>query len=267
MLLAVAGIVLGVGSGLRTFLGPESAWWSAPVTFALFVVGTILSILGLVTITRAGAVVLDAWNSDFVYKAIARAEPKSTISILQTSIPELTKLIGEIEQRLVEENKQFKLRVLLLNFKTATAIAEARVKLRLEEPSAHLREIETNIRDLIAMKRRVDQAWEGPRDGAELKLEIRLYEFLPFGSHYQIGNDVMYIGLFWNTTSSINGPMIRVTGPESHIWKDFEHQFEEGWRTAEPHYPSESVTVSTPPSVKGSGLRDATAPAARRPRR
>lgn len=244
VILTVGGVVLGLGAGIRTFLPPEAFWWSGPLTAVMFVIGVGLEILGLVSITRAGAVMLDSWDSSRIYRAMSHADPSSTVSILQTSIPDVTKLMGEIERQLIDDGKHFKLRVLLLNYKTASEVAKARVRLRRETAADHLHEIETNINELIAMKKRVDEAWAEPRDGATVKLEIRLYDFLPFGSHYQVGQDVIYSGLFWNTTSSVNGPMIRVTGTRSTIWKTFEHQFEEGWRHAVAHFPAgEPATV------------------------
>lgn len=244
VILTVGGVILALGAGIRTFLPPDAYGWSGPLTALMFLVGIVLEIVGIVSITRAGAVMLDTWDSSRIYRAMSRADPTTTISILQTSIPDVTKLMGEIEHQLIDDGKHFKLRVLLLHYETGAEVAKGRVRLRRETAADHLHEIKTNISELIAMKKRVDDAWAEPRDGATLKLEIRLYDFLPFGSHYQVGQDVIYSGLFWNTHSSVNGPMIRVTGTQSPIWKTFEHQFEEGWKHAVVHFPAgESAAV------------------------
>jgi hypothetical protein len=248
VLLTVGGLLLGVGGGLQAIFDPQNYAWSLPVGALIFGIGTTLSVIGIIRVTRSGAVFLDSWNSDLIYRAMSRADPKSTVSLLQTSFPEVTKLIGEIEQRLIQDDKQFRLRILLLNFMTASEVAKGRMRLRKEKVADHLREVETNIGELIEMKKRVDAAWAETRDGAKLKLEIRLYDFLPFGSHYQIGQNVTFVGLFWNTTSSVNGPMIRVTGTDSVMWKAFEKQFEEGWRHAQPHYP-EGDTLGVAPTA------------------
>ena len=111
------------------------------------------------------------------------------------------------------------------------------MRLRLETPAQHIMEIQSTIEKVIAMKEHVDAVWKTTRNGATLDLEIRLFDFLPFGSHFQVGKDVIFVGLFWNTTSSINGPMIMVKESEPKIWGAFEKQFIAGWEKADQYYP------------------------------
>ena len=183
----------------------------------------------------------DLWDYDAVYEAMAKADPHSTISILQTSIPDATRLIAHLERLLINESKRFQVRIMLIDYSNATELIAARMRLRLETPAHHIGEVQANIEQLVTMKGRVDSAWRVARNRETLDLEIRLYNFLPFGSHYQIGNDVIFIGLFWNTTSSINGPMIKVTKNEPTLWQPFEKQFSAGWDKSEKLYPRQGI--------------------------
>jgi hypothetical protein len=63
---------------------------------------------------------------------------------------------------------------------------------------------------------------------------------VPFGSVFQIGNDKIYSGIFWNWTSSINGPMIVAADNKSKTWSCFERHLEFGWNDARRVYPLDS---------------------------
>jgi hypothetical protein len=237
---AAAGTLIAIGTALPTFLPNNPT--ALLVGALLFIFGLPPTVLTFICFTRPVATLLERWDWSLVFKALRAADPNSTVRILQTSIPDATALFAHLETLLIKEGKQFKLHILLVDYENAKGLIEARMRLRNEELEDHLQEIKANIKQLIGIKKRVDSAWADSRNGAQLDLEIRLYDFLPFGSHFQIGKDVIFIGLFWNKISSVGGPMIRVTGSGSRIWNAFEEQFVEGWKSARASY---SKTVSS----------------------
>lgn len=178
---AIGGFLIAIGAGIPAFLPPDHNPWSLPSGAAIFLAGVFLSSLGLVVFSRASVRFLDLWDSSRLYKAIGRAGEKTVISVLQISVPEPAKLIGELERQLINEGKQFKLRILLINYKTARELVAARVRLRIDKADDHLQEIQANIKQFIELKNRIDRAWKESHDGATLKLEIGSMISCPLG--------------------------------------------------------------------------------------
>ena len=215
-------------------------------------VGGIIGLLGVTLVaygyfglTTAGRV-CPKWNAEFLHRAILEVASGSKLRILQTSIPDVTRLIGVLEELLIQKKNPVRLHLLLLDHAQAAAVLAARVELRVEKADSHTQEVKTNIEQFVALKQRVDAAWAESMNGAKLDLQIRLYTFLPFGSVFQIGRECIISGLFWNWTSSINGPMIVVTDNNSNTWKYFEQQIDVGWRSArqvQPLLTPEKVSV------------------------
>jgi hypothetical protein len=228
------GVLLTTSSGLLLKILPDpfSLW----VGGAVGLTGLAILLIGTFGITTSGRI-SNEWNPEKVYSSLQRAHADSTITILQTSIPEVARLAGVLEELLIQNKKQFRLRLLLLDYEKAPQVVAARVLLRTEDASAHSREVKSNVDQFIKVKKRVDAAWKDSMSGAQLDLQIRFYSFLPFGSVYQIGEECFISGLFWNWTSSINGPMITVSDKKSKMWECFEQQIARGWEKARPIYP------------------------------
>jgi hypothetical protein len=231
--LATGGL-LATGGGLllKVLPDPFSLWAGGVVGLT----GLAMVAYGTFGITTPGRIA-NEWNPKTLHRALKRAPAGSTIKILQTSIPDVTRLTGFLEELLVHDQKQFRLHLLLLDYEKAPEVLAARVQLRIEDADKHTQEIQSNIDQFIQLKKRVDAAWKEPMSGAQLDLRIRLYSFLPFGSVYQIGDECFISGLFWNWTSSINGPMISVSDKKSNLWKCLEKQIARGWDTARQIYP------------------------------
>jgi hypothetical protein len=232
--LAVGGFLATAGGLLLKLLpDPFSLWAGGTIGVA----GLVILLIGTFGITTSGRI-SNEWNPENVYGSLKSAPADSTITILQTSIPEMTKLGDVLEELLIQKNKQFHLRVLLLDYEQAPQVVAARVQLRTQVASAHSEEVRSNVDQFIQIKKRVDAAWKESLSGAQLNLQIRFYSFLPFGSVYQIGDVCFISGLFWNWTSSINGPMITVSDKKSKMWGCFEKQITKGWETARQIYPA-----------------------------
>jgi hypothetical protein len=239
--LSIGGLLVTTG-GVLIALSTRSAW-SLYVGCSLSLIGIALLAYGTFGIARAGTRVIDEWNSEVLHRSLREAAPGSTIRVLQTSIPDATRFIGLLEDLLVHKNKQFRLRILLLDYETAHELLAARVKLRVETAEIHVAEVRAAVDQLIRLKQRVDADWKESKSGARLDLQIRLYSFLPFGSVFQIGDEQFFSGLFWNWTSSVNGPMIAVTDRASRTWKCFERHLTDGWADARPVYPPPDTAV------------------------
>lgn len=231
--LAVGGVLSSAGALLLKILpGHLSLWVGGGAALA----GLALVAYGSFGITSAGRI-LNEWKSEILYKDISHAPADTTITIIQTSIPDVTRLIGLLEDLLIQKNKQFRLRLLFLDYEAALPVLAARVRLRIEKPDVHVAEIKSGIEHFIELKQRVDKAWKESRSGAQLDLQIRLYSFLPFGSVFQIGDSRIISGIFWNWTSSVNGPMLVVSDNKSKMWQCFENHISRGWESARPVFP------------------------------
>jgi hypothetical protein len=234
-------IFLSAGGLLGTAGGALVKFWVHPTSFyiggAISFVGLVSLAYGTFGIASASTRIIDEWKADLLHRSLANATPDSTIRVIQTSVPDITRLIGLLEDLLIHKEKRFRLRILLLDYENAREVLAARVQFRMETPEIHIAEVRADIDQFIRLKQRVDKEWIESRSGAKLDLQIRLYTFLPFGSVFQIGEERIFSGLFWNWTSSINGPMIVATDKKSKIWKCFEKHLTAGWEGARPIYP------------------------------
>jgi hypothetical protein len=244
--LSAGGLLVAAGGViLKVWTHSAAIYVGGAVSFF----GLLLLLYGAFGFATSSTTILDDWDAELLKRALNEATPASTISILQTSIPDVTQLIGWLEDLLTTKQKHFRLRILLLDHQEAAALISARVKLRPDSAEAHLAEIRANIELFIRLKERVDQEWAESSNGAKLDLQIRLYSFLPFGSVIQIGEKVIFSGLFWNWTSSVNGPMIRITDPSCKNWKCYTKQFCSGWVAAKVVFPASENVV--PAKVEG----------------
>jgi hypothetical protein len=236
----LGGALLSVGAGVTELVGDLRL-----VGGVLFVLGVVVTTAGLVRIAERRVVIHDQWSTRRVIEALKRAPPDATVRILQTWFPE-EEFADCLCDLLVHEGKRFDLQVLLLRAHDARSrksdLLSARVRLRGTDRSKAIREIGETLDMLVNLKRSVDEVWRAQgADGRKpkvLDLEVRLYEFMPFGPIYQIGGDVMFVGFFLNYDTSAAGPMLEVRKADQHrIWRKFEQDFERGWRDAAPYFP------------------------------
>jgi hypothetical protein len=233
----IGGLLGSIGSVLLKIFHP--LYVGGPV----FIVGVALLLYGGMEFAPKATKLIDSWDSQILYKAFKNAAPGATIQIIQTSIPDFTALIGVLEDLLIRHDKHFRFRILLLDYEKASALLVARMRYRVEQAADHVAEIRTQVEQLVRFKERVDAAWKEPKSGAKLNLEVRLYSFLPFGSVFMIGDEKIYSGIFWNWTSSINGPMIEVADNKSKTWSCFEQHLQFGWKDARQVCPLEKTEL------------------------
>jgi len=246
--LTIGGLLIAIGRGIDSagpYYFPEYDHIGHDIGLVLFVLGIFITITGLITY-NSGARIYPSWRSDLICKTIRSADANSTISLLQTSFPNANELLPLLQHLLVDGGKAFKLRILVANPHSddGWAIVKARVYLRDQEASHHAGEIVDQLGPFKSLKIKVDKAWQQHRNGAKLDLQIRVYEHLPFGPQYHIGEKQSFIGFFICDKSSINAPMLRV-GPNSHeIWNVFRHDFEAAWDGAAAYFPETSTGSS-----------------------
>ncbi len=184
------------------------------------------------------------WSQERLLKAMARAPEAAIVEILQTWIPE-EDFIDRLRHLYIDDGKRFHLRVMLMNPEEEgpNDVLTARVKLRGIERSKAANDIAHSRDSLLRLKKDVDKklselARAGRGRAETMDLEIRLYDFMPFGPIYKIGEQVMFIGLYVNDTSSIFGPMIEIRQSRSpELWHDLERSLSNGWDASPTYVP------------------------------
>lgn len=209
----------------------------------LFVVGLAILSGGLLQVYRRPVVIHDRWDHLRICEAMRRAPTDSTIRIIQTWFPE-EDFVGSLRSLLAEHDKDFELKILLLDPGPSphepSNLLISRVLLRGLSPAVAAEKIRCTASDLEAMKRAVDARWQKrPGRGSHLRavdLAIRFYRFMPFGPIYQIGDSVMFVGLFINHGTSAEGPMLEVrNAPGNRLWHLFMNSLDVGWESSIPH--------------------------------
>lgn len=124
-------------------------------------------------------------------------------------------------------------------------ILAARVKLRGINRAKAVGEVTSSLENLCGLKRNVDAAMRSSaRNGDSpdvVDLQIRLYDFLPFGPIYKIGEEVIFVGFYLGHVSSVHGPMIEVRKESCpDLWQVFEDDFRRGWDASTPYYPAKA---------------------------
>ena len=235
--LALGAIVIGISAGVFDY-GPIFGlkWLAIPSGAFLFVIGVLLFLTGCFEIVPS-IKLISRWDDEMIRRTIKSAPSKSTIRILQTWIPDKEIFCPDFEEMLIDGDKQFRLKILLMNVcETGTEIndlLDARVRLRKEDRDYAKQQINTTVSLLMQTKQHIDKAWENKYSGAKFDLEIRSYKFMPFGPIYQIGKSHIFIGFYLNFESSVHGPMLVIRNPKSRIWKIFEENFTRGWEDSE----------------------------------
>jgi hypothetical protein len=235
---AVGGIVLSLGPTLLAF---DQALKAAAAVIAA--AGFVILLSGMFQISFRGAIVRARWSQERILKALSRAPVTACVQILQTWIPE-EDFIDKLEHLYLHEDKRFHLRVMLMNCERdgVNDVLAARVKLRsIERSKAAVDIIETRDR-LIRLKSDVDarlrQLALANGRSETVDMEIRFYDFMPFGPIYCIDDEVMFVGFYLSHASSLVGPMIEIRRKRSpQLWQIFERSLTNGWDAAVPNYP------------------------------
>jgi hypothetical protein len=232
---------LGMSAGPSLFVFDPGLRIAAVVIFGL---GVLLAITGLVALSPRRAIVHVRWSQERLRKAMRQAPETATVDLLQTWIPE-EDFIDGLRHLYLNDGKRFHLRVLLMNpaEKGLNDVLAARIKLRGIERSKAANDIAHTRDSLLRLKRDIDRklaelARAGQGRAETMDLEIRLYDFMPFGPIYKIGEQVMFIGLYLNDASSIFGPMIEIRKSRSpELWRDIERSLSSGWEASPTYVP------------------------------
>lgn len=186
--------------------------------------------------------VFEVWKDSChqLYEALEKAPEDATIKIIQTWFPDAEDFIINLKKLLIEKNKRFKLEILLMNDKECDNknhfnILDARILLRFESRKLAIGKIEETIEQLKKLKELVDEKWK--TNDNNLSLEIRQYDFLPFGPFYQVGDEVIFIGFYLNHSSSIHAPMLKIHKTAREAWNKFTEHFDIGWKDSSVVYP------------------------------
>jgi hypothetical protein len=212
--------------------------------------GLLLSMDGLVTFDRWKAVVHPQWELQKVLRELARAPERAAVQILQTWFPE-ENFVTSLEHLYLQDGKRFHLQVMLVNPQAEGAIdvLAARVKLRNIDRAKAAGDVTAALDNICRLKRNVDSAFRrssvsgGHPDTVDL--EVRLYDFLPFGPIYKIGDEVMFVGLYLSNASSVHGPMIEIRKKRCpDLWHVFEEDLSQGWIGSTPYFPARTSRTS-----------------------
>jgi hypothetical protein len=222
--------LMGAGVGIAHFL-PELNFGGL-----IFGVGVVITFFGFFALPRSPAEFFEEWSAaeaDQLYKAIKEAETGTTLRIQQTWWADREKIIPHLEE-VLRSGRRLTLQALLLDTDPDDGgrdtdehhpdVLAARVKLRWATCAKATGWVQDTVRDLKRLRANASPG--------RLDLQIRVYDFLPFGPLYQVGESTIFVGFYLNDRSSINGPMVKITDRESYCWKTFRHQFDTGWDNA-----------------------------------
>lgn len=207
--------------------------------------------------------VFEVWKKSChqIYEALEKAPEDATIRIIQTWLPDLEDFIEDIEYLFTEHHKRFKFQILLIDHNKDDNkdqdkcdddnhfdLLSARIKYRKETHKNAIKKIADSISQFKNLKEYVEEEWikYGKKDKPlSLNLEIGLYDFLPFGPFYQIGDKVMFVGFYLNYCSSVNAPMVKIHSKAETAWYRFDKHFTFGWENSRKIYPPETKNKKT----------------------
>ncbi|AVT39270.1 hypothetical protein [Plantactinospora sp. BB1] len=240
---ALGAALLSVSAGVARLETTSSA-----ASSALFAAGLMTLATGVASIESRSVVVHDRWDYGRIHRALEKAPEDAVIRIQQTWFPE-ENFVAALCNLYLQQHKRFALRVLLMDpgeeRDPPPDLLAARVRLRGISATASAEKIRSTMADLVRLKQMVHDDQSGlpgsGRRAGEVDLEIRLYDFLPFGPIYQIGDEVMFVGFYVNHGTSSAGPMLEIRNSgRTALWRQFAQNFDYGWRASQPrrHHPA-----------------------------
>jgi hypothetical protein len=258
----VGGVVMTLAAGLFEF-----ASGTRYVAVALFCCGILLVVGGLVRFGKSRVIVHHEWSLQKILKELACAPERATVQILQTWFPE-ENFLTSLERLYLHEGKRFHLHVMLMNPEGDEAdevndVLAARMKLRKISRAKAASDITTALDNLRRLKRNVDtslrQVAVNGVHPESVDLQVRLYDFLPFGPIYKIDDEVMFVGLYLNHVSSVHGPMIEVRKKRCpDLWNLFEEDLSRGWADSTVYFPPRTRGKNNDPTRRRTGPQKAT---------
>jgi hypothetical protein len=264
--ITVGVVVLSVPSLLSGSINRIEAMIVIAIGLVLALFGLVTTVSGSIAFAPQPIVIRGRWNSHEIRRSLQHASDVETIRILNTWLPDVEGFVATLRELLTQHGKRFQIRVLLMAANEGSdvqpGLLTARVRLRdmsADEAAQHILETKGA---LVKLKSQVDAYWADGRDGRTLDLQIRMYDHLPFGPLYQIGENVIYAGFFLNDNTSEHAPMLRIMNCPGGIrddaitnrhWNLFVEQLNKAW---------ENAVIMFPPQDRGS--RGAVRPGQRR---
>lgn len=217
--LSIGSIIVAIACGVLAF-GSKIGLQEFSLIFgiSLFLGGIIVSLAGIFKIIPRYKL-YDKWDDNFIRRVIEKAPQDATIRILQTWIPD-KEILCPFLKELLKEDKKFNIELLLMDHQS-DFLLKSRTALRTEDHEHAEQQIKDTIKQFMLMEDEVNKVWERKRNGAKVNFKIELYDFLPFGPIYQIGEEYLFIGFYINFASSATGPMLIIRNNESKLWKLF----------------------------------------------
>lgn len=177
------------------------------------------------------------WPTDRVQAAIANSPDDTEIWILQTWFPDHEEFMAFLERQL--EDKLLRFRILLINpeppLDGEPDVLGGRIVMRDETRDYAAIHVHAAVASLLSIKKRVDRHY---RDrGRELDLQIRFYNFAPFGPIFGIGRRELFAGVYLCDRSSATGFGVEMTDETSREWSVVQSHFETAWDSARVVFP------------------------------
>ena len=224
--ITIGSTFAGLGGACVGFSNNKIIYYFA---ILLLFVGAVMIIISFIDYEKHNKII-NTWDHDKLKKALERAPNDSHIKILQTWWPDDESLCPYIEELLTTGNKCFSFEIFLMwsdNFEDANSLIACRERLRSESAEEASDAIHQTIKRLNKMKERIDLNWKQKYKGRTFQLSIKQYNTLPFGPIYQIGDDLLFFGLFHNYDSSEIGPMIEVHRHNNPLWVKIEKNLQD----------------------------------------
>jgi hypothetical protein len=241
----IGGVIISL-AGVLFELSPATRI----IAIIMICLGLLLAGDGLVTFSRWKVTVHHQWSLEKVLRELARAPERASIEILQTWFPE-ENFVTSLERLYMHEGKRFRLQVMLVNPQDEGAIdvLAARVKVRQIDRAKAAQDVHMALDNICRLKRNVDSALRrSPGNDSRpdtVDLEVRLYDFLPFGPVYKIGDEVIFVGFYLNHASSVHGPMLEIRKSRCpDLWHEFEEDLKQGWTASTPYFPARTPRTS-----------------------
>lgn len=224
------------GLGINTYIKGTfpTLEWISWVAIILFLFGSIILLSGFFQISFTACKVISEWNWEFVHKLMISIKSHDEIRIINTYIPNMDKLISLLRDIYIRDKKIISIKILLLDFENAKYLVEARFKYRPESTEMAIYSIKENIRQFNELKKQIERNWVESNFSGKVDIQIRLYDHIPIGAYYQIGQNSMELAFLYTKKSGTSGPALYCKNVRTKHWRSFAENFEDSWNSARP---------------------------------
>jgi hypothetical protein len=169
---------------------------------------------------RIGAEVVGQWDLKTIQSSLENASAGDEVRIWITFFVDLQKM-DNIVRRLIDEG--VKIQILMMNAENE-GLVRSRFRLRTSYRQNPPLKAQNTLRDQFRTFQDIATETMGRRGS----LEIKQCDTMPFGVFYQIGHQVMFLGLFLSAETWQEGPLIKFY-PGSPQWKILSQNWSDCW--------------------------------------